>query len=486
MPDTIERLITECDGDLPCLGARQRCRITALLERSCGGVIWDGASDVPNVNAAVIVLHSFTQPRIESLIRSLHENSIVIIPSGENQAFDVLKSRLFAHGSIGAEGAAAPHHLWWGGVKPPGVTTGIYRKEDTLFASCCTRELLTEDKASRWTTALDRLGLDSTVEVTAARRNGGLSKIDFIIRQWEETGRPIFWIAAEANVRQHPLLPQAIGCDFAVHKRRSGELDTGALYFHQTGPARDLLEVWQRLTRSYPDLPEAFLLDQAWTLVASQRQIETGWLPDTYWHTGNLGACGSAVVIQCDPIHAAAGCDDSLALRCHGARRFGRHQAPEPHLIMRAPTPSRGAITVVIRDVMASDARNVSRAIESAARAFAADPGGFSRLELVLCPWEDDVESVMQIEDESWVLVTDPSERLQASAFAMLDLSDAMRTDAESRRGYATMTAWEAGAVIRLTDPMLGAKIKRSGKYQTSLVKRPPLATLTGGPILRQ
>jgi hypothetical protein len=195
------------------------------------------------------------------------------------------------------------------------------------------------------------------------------------------------------------------------------------LYFHQTEAAWDLLQIWQRLSRGYPDLPEAFLLDQAWTLTASQRQFETAWLPDSYWHTGNLAACDSTVVIQCDPIHAEPSADENLVLRCHRGRRFGRHQAPEPHLIMRAPTPTRGPITVLIRDVLASDARSVSAAIEAAAYAFEANTGGFSTLELVLCAWEDDVTSVLAINDDSCVLITDPSERLLSSAFAMLDLT---------------------------------------------------------------
>jgi hypothetical protein len=478
MTDTLDRLMSDRDAAQLCLGAEQRRRLAALIARSCGCVIWDGTSDVPALNVVVVVLASATAPRIESLIGSLHENSIVVIPFGENPAFDLLKSKLFAYGSIGSQGSASPHHLWWGGVKPLTVPTGIYRKQDTLFASRCDRQNLTEDKASRLTAALDRLGLSSVIETTAENgRDGsrGSSKIDFIVRQWEETARPIFWIAAEANVRQHPLLPQALGCDFAVHKRRCGELDTGALFFHQTDAARDLLQVWQSLGRSYPDLAEAFLLDQAWTLVASQRSIETAWLPDSYWHTGNLAACDSAVVIQCDPIHAAASVDESVAQRCHRARRFGRHQAPEPHLIMQAPGPTRGPITVLIRDVLASDARNVGAAVEAVARAFAANAGGFARLELVLCAWEDDVESVMQIDDDSWVVVTDPSERLLPGAFTMLDLSVATQTGAAPRRIYATAATGMSGSIFRLADPVLGAKIKRSSKMRPSLVERQPL-----------
>ena len=54
--------------------------------------------------------------------------------------------------------------------------------------------------------------------------------------------RPIFWIDLEARVLQHPILPQSLGCDFAVYKHPSGEMETGAVFLHQTeaaGPAGD-------------------------------------------------------------------------------------------------------------------------------------------------------------------------------------------------------------------------------------------------------
>jgi hypothetical protein len=43
------------------------------------------------------------------------------------------------------------------------------------------------------------------------------------------------------------------------------------------------------------------------------------------------------------------------------------------------------ASVVVIRDVLAASARDVSEAVEAAASAFAADAGGFSQMEIVLC-----------------------------------------------------------------------------------------------------
>jgi hypothetical protein len=43
------------------------------------------------------------------------------------------------------------------------------------------------------------------------------------------------------------------------------------------------------------------------------------------------------------------------------------------------------ASVVVIRDVLAASARDVSEAVEATASAFAADAGGFSQMEIVLC-----------------------------------------------------------------------------------------------------
>ena len=84
---------------------------------------------------------------------------------------------------------------------------------------------------------------------------------------------------------------------------------------------------------------------------------------------------------------------------------------------MKGLDGARGAITVVVRQVLGRDAALVGGTVESIARAFAADCGGFSKLELVLCGWEDDIEAVLQIEDNGWVIVTGPAERLPLDAF---------------------------------------------------------------------
>ncbi len=79
----------------------------------------------------------------------------------------------------------------------------------------------------------------------------------------------------------------------------------------------------------------------------------------------------------------------------------------------------------MIRDVLAASARDVSEAVEAAASAFAADAGGFSQMEIVLCGWNEDIESILQVENYSWVLVTDPVGAAADELFGSLSRRDA-------------------------------------------------------------
>lgn len=473
MIDAIDELFCTGHASAPCLGVTQRDRLLKLIQRTGVPTLWDGESAVTAPGVVVFVMQGANATQIETLIGALHENSIVVLPFGENPAFDVLKSRLQAFGSIGSQGTAAPHHVWWGGVKPLAVPTGMYRKEDTLFVSSVGADI---DIAYPGRLALDmkRIGLELALDLPGTRR-GGSAKVDFIIAQWEQTSRPVFWIDPNAAVHQHPLLPQALECDFAVQLRPSGEMQPGALFFNQTEAARALLDVWQRLTRAYPELPEAFLLDQAWTLASSQRQLETAWLPETYGRAGAPEIRERDAVIQYDSSRATLPPQDDLTWRCQRARRFGRHEAPEAHLVMPGTTRSRGQITVLLRDVLASNVVDVSAATEAAARAFAHDSAGFAQMELVLCAWDDDVERVMQIDDDSWVLVTDASERLEPDAFGALDLSGQITSLTASRRIYSA--ANRSPSVLHLVDAP-GALLTATGTRPASLLKRPQAVAL--------
>lgn len=475
MKSVLDNIVSPRGSHALCVGAAQRKRLEQLTAGGRDAVIWNGV-DAVAARSAIFVLEAANAARIESLLGSMHDDSVVIVPCSENPAFDLLKTRLLPYGSVGACGSSAPHHLWWGGITPLAVRTGMYRKQDTLYISSFETASPAAMAAANLRADLARFGLESVVQAAVPDAESGLpgpSKIDFIVKQLEAACRPVLWIDPRARLQGLPFLPQSLGCDFAAHRRPSGEPDTGVMFFHQTEAARALLDIWQRLARSHPALPESFLLDQAWTLVAAQRQIETAWLPDEYWQTNELKAASGATVIRAD-----GACDektllDGAAAKLCAGRRFGRHQAPEPHLIMKAAAGGGGQITVMIRDVLAADARDVSEAVEAAARAFAADCGGFSQLEIVLCAWDDDADSVMQIDDQSWVLITDPSERLEALSFRSLGRPDAAQARRQIDQIRSVARSRNPRSVLKLVDPSLGARLKRSGRYPGSFLQRP-------------
>jgi hypothetical protein len=478
MKDSLEDILGQNVPGLR-LGAVQLDRLRRLTGNFNNVTCWDGIGAVSAPATAVVVIEAAHATRVQTLLNSLHENSIVIVPFGENPAFDLLKLKLHPHGSLGAHAAEAPHHVWWGGIKPPAVQTGVYRKEDTLFISSFRRASAEADHADRLVGDMQRLGLSHTVmgispDIDIA--NASSPKVDFIIEQWTNACRPVFWIDPHARLKGHPLLPQALGCDFAFHRRANGAMTTGALFFHQTESARALLDIWQRLTRSYPDLPESFLLDQAWTLATSQRQIETAWLPDAYWRTSAMTTWGGTIILG----KSAEGKDDQLlapfTMPLQSGRRFGRHQAPEAHLVMKGLANARKPITVVIRDVLAAGARDVSEAVEAAASAFAADAGEFSQLEIVLCGWNEDIESVLQIENYSWVLMIDPSERLQVNFFSSLSRSDASTGQRWAGHERAAGPSGHEESVLARIDAPLGARFKPSRQDRRSFIRRPDLA----------
>jgi hypothetical protein len=461
------------------LGAVQFDRLRRLTGNFNSLICWDGAGAVSAPGAAVVVIEAAHATRVQTLVNSLHENSIVIVPFGENPTFDLLKSRLHAHGSLGAHGADAPHHVWWGGVKPPAVPTGVYRKEDTLFISSFRRATREVDHADRLLRDMQRFGLRHTVMGISkgseiARQHS--PKVDFIIEQWTSTCCPVFWIDPHARLKGDPLLPQALGCDFAVHRQSNGAMTTGALFFHQTESARALLDIWQRLTESHPDFPESFLLDQAWTLATSQRQIDTAWLPDAYWRTSEMKTSDDTIILG----NSAAGNDDQIltpfTMPLQSGRRFGRHQAPEAHLVMKGAVGARKPVTVVIRNVLAASARDVGEAVEAAASAFAADDGGFSQMEIVLCGWNEDIESVLNIESYSWVVMTDPWERLQANSFRSFSRGDVKAGQRPAGHEWTGGPSGNDEPVLILIEASLGARCKPGRQYRRSFIRRPDLA----------
>jgi hypothetical protein len=133
-------------------------------------------------------------------------------------------------------------------------------------------------------------------------------------------------------------------------------------------------------------------------------------------------------------------------------------------------------VTVVIRDVLAASARDVGEAVEAAASAFAADAGGFSQMEIVLCGWNEDIESVLQIENYSWVLMTYPWERLQANSFSSLSRWDAKGGQRPAGHEWAGRLSGHEESMLTLVDASLGARFRQGRQYRRSLIRRPDLA----------
>ena len=352
-----------------------------------------------------------------------------------------------------------------------GLPTGMYRRDGTLFVSCYAPGSIPAPTLVRFHAHLELLGLDSVVEeipTDSGAVTRGTDKIDFIIRQLKSSGRPVFWIDPQAIIRQHPMLPQSLGCDVAFLYRARGEIETRALFFRPTEQAHALLEVWHRLSMAYPDLPECFLFDQAWILTCAQRSIETAWLPASY------GECNPAIrgaTIELETSGCAHSVLQSSEFFQMIGRRFGRAHAPEPHLIMPGSGWRHRPIVVVIRDVQNASACELGAAVESIASAFDADAGGFCRLEIVLCSSEEDVASVMSLDLESWVVLVGTNELFAPDAFAQFGIT----VEAIGRLEPQQDRTAAPGSVVSFRSSDIGAPASR-GSTPGSLLRRPMTA----------
>src|SRR5215471_7952551 len=95
------------------LAQAQRRRLSWLVDRFGAPRLHDGSDQQHGV---VIVLEPPTGTGAELFARALDDGTIVVIPFGENPAFDFLKAKLTDFGTVGSCGAEGPHELWWGGA----------------------------------------------------------------------------------------------------------------------------------------------------------------------------------------------------------------------------------------------------------------------------------------------------------------------------------------------------------------------------------
>ena len=402
------------------LGRHQREHIERLADYYGQPVVWNDAESIGRAKL-IVVTRPPSGPQTDTFCQTLHPHAIVVIPFGESPSFDFLKSKLVNFGTISPSGADGPHELWWGGPSWNALPQ-IERPQEPLIVSCYPKGSESID-AGRIKQSLVALNLDHIVEPI---ENGmpdlmtSAQKIQFIWTVWNKVSRPILWIHPDAIVKSAPSILEKMVCDFAVHKWRGWEMATRTLYFGRSAGAEALLRTWKQLTESYPHLWEGSLLDQAWSLVASQIPLRTVWLPRSYHAPLDDDMFRSDSVIAHNiPEGTRELGPEGVSLPIHAARRAGRAGTPGPHLFMTSSFPGNQTALVMINNLSPCDADKVAATVERIASAFASNPGCFNHLELSVCSWQQDLKSGFAAaeEDGVWAVTIDPTKHVPASLF---------------------------------------------------------------------
>jgi hypothetical protein len=377
------------------LGQVQRRRLHWLVERFGGPVMQRGAEGCTGDGAVVIVAEPPSGAGAELFCRALPEGCVVVIPFGENPAFDFLKSKLTEFGTIGPSGADGPHELWWGGTSwSIPWRYGTCSAPPPRVISCYPRGF-DEGPARHLKQALERLQLDFNIEPIIPGHGFEIrcaEKVEFILRMWRRYRQPLLFVDAGAVLQEAPLLPASLDCDVALHKWNRWEMSARTIYLAPSSATEALLQTWHQLATLYPTVWDGYLLDQAWSLTSSQTALDTVWLPRSYHALrGELRARDATIIHNLPATTLDLGPDPDFAAQQRVARRASRAGAREPLIVIRSPASTGEGIAVILRDVEASNARAVATSIETLTSAFADDCGGFGQLELSLCLQQDDV-----------------------------------------------------------------------------------------------
>ncbi|CCD85288.1 conserved protein of unknown function [Bradyrhizobium sp. ORS 285] len=421
-----------------CGVSQQQRRRLQWLSRTFGPLApWsDGVS--PRGGRTIVVIDPPTGAGAERLYRSLTTHDAVVIPFGENPAFDFLKSKLTEFGTVGAS-AEGPHELWWGGLawRLPSLTLPT----DALHVVSCHPNTLGDLHIYHLRRSLQRLGLPFALEPIDTRHRGVVSaaeKASFIRRMWQRQAEPLLFVDPDVILQAAPTLPLLVDCDFSVHKWNGWEMSARTLYFGRSRAAEMMLTTWHEIASSYPDVWDGYLIDQTWSLVSSQLPLDTVWLPRSYHAVaGETGARNAAIVHNLTPTTADLGPDAGFAEMVRSARRAGRAGARDPLLVIDSNQPSKTAVTVILSGAEASDARITAASIEALTQAFTRDHGGFSRLELSLCPWPQDARLAREaaLLAANRVVEVTPGQHLPPNLFRAIAASDAARLPTNIARG---------------------------------------------------
>jgi hypothetical protein len=323
---------------------------------------------------------------------------------------------------IAPSGSDGPHQLWWGGNNRAGFAFGGPQATRPLVVSCHPSDA-DAGHIARLTQPLRTFGLTHVIERidgTLAERATGRHKIKFILDTWEKSSQPILWLDPDSMVTRPASLLDTTDCDVGLHKWRGWEIATRTLYFGRSHAAEAVLRTWLGFAELYPDVWEGYLLDQAWSLVASQAPLSTLWLPRSYHSLIGDSQRRESVIahhLPPDTDELAPKSDFPTALRT--ARRSSRTGSPEAQLVLSSRASGRGTAAVLLRHAGSVDARNVAAMVEDIAKAFDADSAGFKQLEVSLCPWQEDVASALAAarQENASTIILDPHHRVPDSFF---------------------------------------------------------------------
>ncbi|MBB4369643.1 hypothetical protein GGD63_002433 [Bradyrhizobium sp. cir1] len=412
------------------LGEAQRDRLSWLVGQY-GTPALDGIPDGRR-NGVVILKEPLSGAAAELFYRSLNPGCALVIPRSENPGFDFLKSKLTEFGTVGPCGADGPHEMWWGGTGWPKLLAAADESGIRPRVVSCYPRGGDEAASLRLRQSIERLRLDCHIEPVGTQFGDRLlcfEKAEFMVRMWTKYREPLLFVETDAVLRAAPLLPSFLGCDVAVHKWNRWEISARMLYLGRSARAERLLRTWQQLSASYPAIWEGYLLDQAWSLTSSQVPLDTVWLPRSYHALkGDLGASRATILHDQQTTTLELGSDPGFASMVRAARRAGRTGARDAFMVMTSKAETGNGIAVILRNVSANDAGAVAATVEAVTGAYAADCGGYSRLELSLCAWQDDVGAAREAAAQARyrILEIAPGQRIANDFFAAHASDDAV------------------------------------------------------------
>jgi hypothetical protein len=413
-------------------GRAQRDRLGWLVGQY-GAPTLDGIPDGRR-NGVIILKEPPSGAAAELFYRSLNPGCAVVIPTSENPGFDFLKSKLTEFGTVGPCGADGPHEMWWGSIGWSKFLAAADRSAVRPRIVSCYPHSGDATAAFALRHSLERFDLACHIEPIDTQLGDRIlcfEKAEFMLRMWNKYREPLLFVEAGAVLREAPLLPSFLGCDVALHKWNRWEMSARTLYLGRSNGAEMLLRTWQQLAASYPAIWEGYLLDQAWSLTSSQVPLDTVWLPRSYHALkGDLGAMRATILHDQQTTTLELGPDPAFASLVRTARRAGRTGPRDAFMVMTSEAETGNGISVILRDISTSDAGAVAATVEAVTSAYAADCGGYGRLELSLCAWQDDVSAAREAAAQARyrILEVAPGQRVANDFFAAHASDDAVMT----------------------------------------------------------